>query len=138
MYRNRKWKVTMWSVLGVYMAVALLPAGAIVYCVSESGHLAIELAHTDCPQVTYADASVRQGMAFFEQSLGCTDIKLALSADYFRKESNPFLTLPSRTFLAIPPILPTYQIHHYPACKLSDFAPRHQPTDFLRTVVLLI
>ena len=140
MGRNRNWNnVVVWTALGAYLALALLPAEAIVYCISEPGHSAIEFSHNGCPQVTCTDSSVRQVPAFSEQSPDCTDTNLALSADHLRKTTNPPLKLLPRTFLAILPNLPTYQIHHHPAYKFSDRPPQdHRPTTFLRTIVLRI
>ena len=139
MGRNRKWNVIVWTVLGAYLTLALLPTGAIVYCISESGHSAIEFAHDGCPQATCTDASVRPVAVFSKQSSGCTDTKIAFSTDHLRKPINQSLTLLPKTFVGIRPNLPTYQIHHDPACKFSDRPPQdHRPVKLLRTVVLLI
>lgn len=139
MGRNWKWHAAAWTVLGSYISLALLPAGAIVYCILEPGHLAIEFAHNDCPQVICNNSSVKQLAASSKQTPACVDTALTFSDEHLRKKSHSPLTLPPRTFLAILPNLPTCQIYHYPVYQISRRSPQDcQPTNFLCTVVLLI
>jgi len=138
MNRNCKWKPGTWIVLGVYMTLALLPAGAVVYCISESGHSAIELAHDDCLHALDTTAPTRRIVSLSSRGPHCTDTKLVLGADHLPKESNTLLTRLPETFLAIQPDSPSYQSQHYPRYNRLGHHPKHHQTDHLRTVVLLI
>lgn len=139
MDRNWKWQVTVWAALGAYLALALLPAGAIVCCISEPGHSAIEFVHDDSPQATFAGSSVGKITAFIKTSPGCTDIKLTFSAGNLRKKSNLFLALTPKTFEANLSPSVTYGSGHYFSGNLSGMIPQeYRPTHFLDMVVLQI
>ena len=90
-----------WVVFGTYLVLALLPTGAVIHCIAEPGHSAIEFTHKFCSQDTRDDASVRQGETFSEQESGCTDTEISLSAVHLRKKSNLVLPILSRTLFEI-------------------------------------
>ncbi len=139
MLGNRKGNVIVWVVFGIYLVLALLPTGAVIHCIAEPGHSAIEFTHKFCSQDTRDDASVRQGETFSEQESGCTDTEISLSAVHLRKKSNLVLPILSRTLLGIFPNLTEYHLQRNPVHNIFG-RPRQdlRSIDLLGTVILLI
>ena len=139
MVRNRKRAVIAWTVLGTYLVLTLLPAGALVHCISEPGHSAIEFTHAVCSEIAGVDHSARQDRTFCEPRSGCTDNQIAFSTPHVRIEPIGALSLQPTAPMAIPPNVRKLQLHCASALRLSACSTEaHHPTDHLSTVVLLI
>ena len=126
------------ALLTTYVAATVLPAGSLVQCISAPDHSGIEFAHAACPAVVCTDDAEKQGSDSSELVPDCTDIPLALGASQHRIEPTPSLGLQPTSQLAIVPKLPSHHARCAARSGSGRVAQEQQPTDLLRTVVLVI
>jgi len=127
-----KQAVVGWTALAAYLAVALLPAGALVQCTSASDHSVIELAHGVCPESAGFDHSDRHGETLGSSNAACTDTPVLTVARHYRSTPIASLSLQPNTIAVIHSGLPICQLLAARALELLADPPG------VRTVVLLV